>query len=102
MKLSLISARVLRALLDDPAVPKYLGATGYGLCAELSLANGSVWPVLRKLEAEGLVISENEQPGPAGLHRQARVYFRLTEAGVRYARDVLTELADQLRPPEPA
>jgi len=99
MKLSLVSAKVLRAFLEDPSAPKYLGATGYGLCAEVSLANGSVWRVLRQLEAEELVTSETEQAGPASLHRPARVYYRLTPAGERYARDVLTALASQLRPP---
>jgi DNA-binding MarR family transcriptional regulator len=105
VKLTVSSAKPLRAFLNDPALPRY----GTGLCADLDMRSGTLFPILNRLEAAGLLISEREQADPVALRRPLRVYYRLTGAGERFAREELAALADQLqllavqlRPPSPA
>jgi PadR family transcriptional regulator, regulatory protein PadR len=96
MKLVYLSALVLRLFLEDPGVSLY----GLQLMTALQVTSGTLYPVLQRMEDEGLIASEREQADPRKLERPVRRYYRLTPAGVRYARRELAALADQLRPPE--
>ena len=89
MKLTRPLERVLRAFLADPAAPRY----GYDLMRAARLPSGTLYPMLARLQDEGLVTSEWEpradDAADAG-GRPPRKYYRLTGEGVRVAR---TELA---------
>jgi DNA-binding PadR family transcriptional regulator len=77
--------RVLRAFLADPDAPRY----GYDLMRAARLPSGTLYPMLGRLQDEGLVSSEWESrpdaDGDAG-GRPPRKYYRLTGEGVRVAR----------------
>lgn len=73
--------RVLRVFLDDPAAPRY----GYDLMKAARLPSGTLYPMLARLQDQGLVTSRWEaQPGAAG--RPPRKYYQLTTEGARTAR----------------
>jgi DNA-binding PadR family transcriptional regulator len=84
--------RVLRVLIADPAAPHY----GYDLMKTTRLPSGTLYPMLARLQEEGLVESqwENQRPDPGG--RPPRKYYRLTAEGARAAR---LELAAVSTPP---
>ena len=77
--------RVLRAFLADPAAPRY----GYDLMRAARLPSGTLYPMLARLQDEGLVTSEWESR-PGGDEdvggRPPRKYYKLTGEGVRVAR----------------
>jgi PadR family transcriptional regulator PadR len=95
VKVTVTMAKVLRALLEDPAKPSY----GLELMKASSLPSGSLYPVLARLERAGLVVSWREQIDPAAEGRPARRYYQLTPDGLESARHELAALAEQLRPP---
>jgi PadR family transcriptional regulator, regulatory protein PadR len=74
--------RVLRVLVADPAAPHY----GYDLMKTTRLPSGTLYPMLARLQQEGLVESqwENQRPDAGG--RPPRKYYRLTAEGVRAVR----------------
>ena len=74
--------RVLRAFLAEPSAPRY----GYDLMKAAKLPSGTLYPMLARLQDEGLVTFEWE-PQPTDLAgRPARKYYRLTGEGARVAR----------------
>jgi PadR family transcriptional regulator, regulatory protein PadR len=85
VKLTRPLERVLRAFLADPAAPRY----GYDLMRAARLPSGTLYPMLARLQDEGLVTSEWESrpdgDGDAG-GRPPRKYYRLTGEGARVAR----------------
>jgi PadR family transcriptional regulator, regulatory protein PadR len=82
MKLTGPMERVLRAFLADPTAPQY----GYDLMRAAGLPSGTLYPMLARLQDQGLVSSEWEpQPQDAG-GRPARKYYQLTGEGIRVAR----------------
>lgn len=91
MKLTGPLERVLGVFLDDPAAPRY----GYDLMKAARLPSGTLYPMLARLQDEGLVASRWE-PRPAdGTGRPPRRYYQLTAEGTRTAR---VELARAPRP----
>jgi PadR family transcriptional regulator, regulatory protein PadR len=77
--------RVLRAFLADPAAPRY----GYDLMKAARLPSGTLYPMLARLQDEGLVSSEWESrpdSGPDAGGRPPRKYYKLTGEGARVAR----------------
>ena len=95
MKITVTTAKILRAFLEDPAEPVY----GLELMKVTSLPSGSMYPALAQLERAGLVVSRREQIDPAAEGRPARRYYQLTPDGLQTARCELAALAEQLRPP---
>ena len=94
MKLTDPLERVLRVLIADPAAPHY----GYDLMTAARVPSGTLYPMLARLQQQGLVESEWEpQPRDAG-GRPPRKYYRLTGEGIRVTR---LELA-KARPPVPS
>ena len=81
MKLTGPLERVLRVLMTDPAAPHY----GYDLMKAARLASGTLYPMLARLQQEGLVDSEWEAPRPDPGGRPPRKYYRLTAEGQRVA-----------------
>ena len=84
--------RVLRVLVADPTAPHY----GYDLMKTARLPSGTLYPMLARLQQDGLVESqwENQRPDAGG--RPPRKYYRLTAEGVRAVR---LELAAAPAPP---
>lgn len=87
MKMTGPLERVLRAFLTDPAAARY----GYDLMKAARLASGTLYPMLARLEDEGLVTSAWETPGED--IQRPRKYYQLTGEGARVARLELAGLA---------
>lgn len=85
--------RVLRVLTADPSAPHY----GYDLMKAAKLPSGTLYPMLARLEQEGLVESEWEAQRPDAGGRPPRRYYRLTAAGARVARLELAQASAQRR-----
>jgi PadR family transcriptional regulator, regulatory protein PadR len=73
--------RVLRVLLADPTAQHY----GYDLMKATKLPSGTLYPMLARLQQEGLVHSEWEDQRPDAAGRPPRKYYRLTAEGARVA-----------------
>lgn len=79
MRLTLPTATVLSALVHGHAY-------GFEILDVTGLRPGTVYPVLRRMEEEGLVESSWEDAGTARAEgRPARRNYRLTRAGRRVA-----------------
>ena len=91
MKLTEPLERVLRAFLEDPAAQRY----GYDLMKAARLPSGTLYPMLARLQDEGLVTSEWETPSTEG--QRPRRYYKLTGEGVRTARLELAAAAQAQR-----
>ncbi len=85
MKLTGPLERVLRAFLADPAAPRY----GYDLMKASGLPSGTLYPMLSRLQDQGLVSSAWEPPGGDGSGRPARRYYWLTDEGIETGRQEL-------------
>ncbi|SRR5208283_1878893 len=82
MKLTGSLERVLRVFLADTTARQY----GYELMRAARLPSGTLYPMLARLQDQGLVTSEWEpQPADAG-GRPPRKYYQLTAEGARVAR----------------
>ena len=74
---------VLQALLSRPADWRY----GYDLTKETGLKSGTLYPVLMRLEDQGLLESEWQEPARQGA--PARHAYRLTRKGIATARETI-------------
>ena len=73
---------VLGALAREPSVWRY----GYDLSRETGLASGTLYPLLMWMTDQGLVEAEWQAPTQPG--RPPRHAYRLTTAGLQFARKV--------------
>jgi DNA-binding PadR family transcriptional regulator len=89
MKLTPPLERVLRVLVADPAASHY----GYDLMKAAKLPSGTLYPMLARLQQEGLVDSQWEEQRPEAGGRPPRKYYRLTAEGARVARLELARAA---------
>ena len=94
MKLTGPLERVLRVLTADPSAQHY----GYDLMKAARLPSGTLYPMLARLQQEGLVHSEWEAQREDAGGRPPRKYYRLTAEGVRVARLELAHASAQARP----
>ena len=76
---------LLSALLAHPTNWRH----GYDLCRETGLKSGTLYPLLMRLEDDGLLESEWHQPVPPA--RAPRHAYRLTSKGRAFARVLLTK-----------
>jgi PadR family transcriptional regulator PadR len=74
--------RVLRAFLADTSARQY----GYDLMKAARLPSGTLYPMLARLQDQGLVSSEWEPLPAAAGGRPPRKYYQLTAEGARGAR----------------
>jgi PadR family transcriptional regulator, regulatory protein PadR len=79
--------RVLRVMVADPTAPHY----GYDLMKAAKLPSGTLYPMLARLQQEGLVDAEWEAQREDAGGRPPRKYYRLTAAGLRVARIELAQ-----------
>jgi DNA-binding PadR family transcriptional regulator len=91
VKLTAPLQRVLRVFLADPSARRY----GYDLMKAARLPSGTLYPMLARLQEQGLVTAEWEsRPGDAEASgRPPRKYYQLTADGVRVARLELAQVA---------
>jgi DNA-binding PadR family transcriptional regulator len=89
VKLTAPLERVLRVLVADPAAQHY----GYDLMKAAKLPSGTLYPMLARLQQEGLVDSQWEDQRPDAGGRPPRKYYRLTAEGARVARLELARAA---------
>ncbi|MGH3869795.1 MAG: helix-turn-helix transcriptional regulator [Pseudonocardiaceae bacterium] len=85
---------VLRELLDDPTAEMY----GLEICKAVSLAPGTVHPILHKFEDIGWLESRFEEIDPSDAGRPRRRYYRLTPDGAEFAREALARARTLQRP----
>lgn len=76
---------VLSALLTAFPAQTY----GYDLSRATELRSGTLYPILQRLHEQGYLHAEWESSPPTG--RPPRHLYRLTEAGLRLARERQTE-----------
>jgi PadR family transcriptional regulator, regulatory protein PadR len=81
--------RVLRVFLADVSAPRY----GYDLMKAARLPSGTLYPMLARLQDEGLVATQWEQQREDAAGRPPRKYYRLTGEGARIARLELAQAA---------
>jgi PadR family transcriptional regulator, regulatory protein PadR len=74
--------RVLRAFLADVSARHY----GYDLMKAARLPSGTLYPMLARLQDQGLVTSEWEPLRDDAGGRPPRKYYQLTGEGIRVAR----------------
>jgi PadR family transcriptional regulator PadR len=82
VKLTGALERLLRALLADPSARRY----GYDLMKAARLPSGTLYPMLARLQDQGLLASEWEQARDDANGRPPRKYYQLTGEGIRVAR----------------
>lgn len=87
MKLTGALERVLCVFLADPAADRY----GYDLMKATKLPSGTLYPMLARLEADGLVTSAWEKPRQDAGGRPPRKFYKLSGEGLRVARLELAE-----------
>lgn len=75
--------------MTDPAAPHY----GYDLMKAAKLPSGTLYPMLARLQQEGLVDAEWEAQRQDAGGRPPRKYYRLTGEGLRIARLELAQVA---------
>lgn len=82
--------QILRAMLADPAAPRY----GLEISKLAGLETGTLYPVMARLEMVGWVESSWEDPG-LGVRegRPRRRYYQLTRDGAEQARIALAEIS---------
>ncbi|WP_261571155.1 PadR family transcriptional regulator [Frankia gtarii] len=89
VKLTNALERVLRVFLEDPSADRY----GYDLMKAAKLPSGTLYPMLARLQGEGLATSAWEPARADAGGRPPRRFYRLTGEGVRVARLELAQAA---------
>ena len=89
MKLTRPLERVLRVFLADISARHY----GYDLMKAADLPSGTLYPMLARLQDQGLVTSQWEPPPTDASGRPPRKYYQLTGDGIRVARLELAQAA---------
>lgn len=88
MKMSLASLKVLYLFASEPREQR----SGYEISAALSLASGTLYPILARFEANGLLQSEWEEIDPSQAGRPRRRYYQLTTQGAVFASEQMRDL----------
>ena len=97
MKLTGPLERVLTVMIADPSAPHY----GYDLMKAAKLPSGTLYPMLARLQQDGLVDAEWEAQRQDTAGRPPRKYYRLTAEGLRVARLELAQAASSAAPAPP-
>jgi PadR family transcriptional regulator, regulatory protein PadR len=84
VRMSLQTLRVLEAFLENPT-EQLSGAEVHQKC---SIASGTLYPILLRLESAGWFVSKWESIDPSSVGRPRRRLYRLTTTGLRRASEV--------------
>ncbi|MDJ0343345.1 helix-turn-helix transcriptional regulator [Streptomyces sp. H10-C2] len=93
IRLTPATAKVLKELLDDIQTRHY----GREIMQATGLKSGSLYPILARLERQGVIKSEKEEIDASEMGRPARRYYKVTGEGARAARLALAELHEITR-----
>jgi len=93
VKLTAPLQRVLRVMIADPSALHY----GYDLMKAAKLPSGTLYPMLARLQQDGLVDSEWEAQREDAGGRPPRKFYRLTAEGLRVARLELAQASSPAR-----
>ena len=93
MAYSLQTLKVFAAMLEDQSGQHF----GYELMKQTKLMSGTIYPILARLENEGILESDIEEIDPVVAGRRARTYYRLTGHGVKAARNSLRDALSTLQ-----
>lgn len=85
-RLTSATTDLLTTLASD--FPLKEGTWGRNLAAATGLATGTVYPMLKRLQREGLTESVEEPIDPELEGRPRRIYWRLTPNGAEFVRDL--------------
>lgn len=88
--LSMTTRLVLSVLQEIPSNTG--GWYGRPICQRTGLGSGTVYPILARLEKDGLITSRLEKIDTSKAGRPARRYYRLTSAGHTAAVDARCDL----------
>lgn len=91
-KPSTATRQVFQAFLDAPSDETY----GFELAEVTGLPSGTIYPILSRLEAEGLIKSRWAEV-ESGSQRRRRRYYALTGEGRRAAHQATAEQRQGLR-----
>ena len=94
-KFSMTTLEVLRAFLEKPTGQLY----GLQLIQTTGVKAGALYPILSRLEADGLIAGEWEAIDEAAEGRRRRRYYRLTALGEQTAIAALSAAVRRLSPP---
>ena len=86
VRMSLQTLRVLEAFLDNPTDE----LSGADVQKRSTLASGTLYPILLRLESAGWFTSRWESIDPSSAGRPRRRLYRLTASGLRRASEVFT------------
>jgi PadR family transcriptional regulator, regulatory protein PadR len=89
VRMSLQTLRVLEAFLENPTQP----LSGADVQKRASLASGTLYPILLRLESAGWFASQWEDIDPAEAGRPRRRFYRLTAGGLRSASEVFASFS---------
>ena len=89
VRMSLQTLRVLEAFLEEPAQ----SLSGADVQKRASLASGTLYPILLRLESAGWFVSQWEDIDPVVAGRPRRRFYRLTPSGLRSASDVFASFS---------
>jgi PadR family transcriptional regulator, regulatory protein PadR len=81
--------KVLKPFLEDPNRE----LAGVDVIRSSRLASGTAYPIMLRLERQGLLTSKWEDGDPAELGRPRRRYYTITAGGVAIVRHALAELS---------
>jgi len=59
---------------------------------EVELTFGALYPILRKLEQEGIVVTESEV-----INNRNRIYYKITKSGNSIAKEKIAELEEVIK-----
>jgi DNA-binding PadR family transcriptional regulator len=91
IELTLMSAKVLKAFLADPARPRY----GLELAQEAKVGIGTLYPILYKLTDAGWLSQVKEDVDPKAAGRPRRMLYTLTAEALPVARAKLAAIGAQ-------
>ena len=96
-RMTIQTLAVLKALVDDPLGKRY----GLEISKAAGLPTGSVYPILARLEEEGLLASDWERVNPSAAGRPRRRFYWLTSLGEQRAEEDLRRALALLGPRDP-
>jgi DNA-binding PadR family transcriptional regulator len=89
VRMSLQTLKVLEAFLDDPTREQ----SGADVHKRSSLASGTLYPILLRLESAGWLNSRWEAVDPSAVGRPRKRLYRLTGSGLTRASDVFASFS---------
>lgn len=92
VRISLQTLRVLEVFLAEPSEQ----LAGADLMQRCSIASGTLYPILLRLEAAGWFESQWESIDPSVAGRPRRRLYRLTSSGLRRASEVFASFGREV------